>query len=170
MGTGPAEAMQKRSARRYFVLALERVTRQKESSGQQPTPMADNSAGASAPAPKALDKADVALLAGPTADGKGMTVLRAKRGRLEAGEVRPLEPGKPIVGEVVSLKPRKSFPLLCDVETHLDVQPVAAKARAHESGAEASARRNGPPQVASEAYRQNWDAIYNRGKKSELLN
>jgi hypothetical protein len=150
------------------VLALKRVTRQKESSDQQAPLKAGTAAVDSSPKPP--EQADVALLAGPTADGKGMTVLRAKRGRLEAGEVRPLEPGKPIVGEVVSLKPRKAFPLLCDVETHLDLQPAAAKAKPRESAVEPTARRSGPPQVASEAYRQNWDAIYRRGKKPELLN
>lgn len=160
--------MQKSSALSDFVLALKRVTRQKESSGQQ----APVSAGSTADDPhhNPLEQADVALLAGPTADGKGVTVLRAKRGRLEAGEVRPLEPGKPIVGEVVSLKPRKSFPLLCDVETHVDVQAAVAQPRPRESTVESKVHRSGPPQVASDAYRRNWDAIYRHGKKPELLN
>ncbi len=113
----------------------------------------------------------MALLGGPSRDGKGITILRARQGRLEAGEVRPLEPGKPIVGDVVSLKPRKSFPLLCDVETHLEVPQGRSAEEPSKSGAQGHASLNGPPQVASDAYRKNWDAIYNRGKKTpELLN
>lgn len=107
---------------------------------------------------------DVALVAGPTSDGKGVSIVRARQGKLEAGEVRPLEAGKPIVGEVVSLKPRQSFPLLCDVETHV----VAPQSR-EGSDTQVAPPRSGPAQVASDAYRQNWDAIY-RKKEPELLN
>lgn len=112
--------------------------------------------------------ADVALLGGPTSDGKGVAILRARQGRLEAGEVRPLESGKPIAGEVVTLKPRPSFPMICDVETHLAApQDVASR----QPRGDVVRRRGGPPQVASDAYRENWEAIYRRPKKEpELLN
>src|SRR5690606_31859970 len=60
---------------------------------------------------------DVALLCGTTADGRGMHILRKRRNRLEAGVVTPLEEGKPIQGELVTLKPRGQSPL-CDVEVH----------------------------------------------------
>jgi hypothetical protein len=112
---------------------------------------------------------DVALLGGPTSDGKGVSILRARQGRLEAGEVRPLESGKPISGEVVSLKPRQAFPLLCDVETHVAVpqEDLALK----ESQGDVAKPRSGPAQVASDTYRANWDTIYRRDKKKpELLN
>ena len=112
--------------------------------------------------------ADVALLGGPTSDGKGVSILRARQGRLETGEVRPLESGKPISGEVVTLKPRQAFPLICDVETHVAVPQEAAL---KEPQADVARRRSGPAQVASDAYRENWEAIYRRPKKEpELLN
>jgi hypothetical protein len=112
--------------------------------------------------------ADVALLGGPTSDGKGVSILRARQGRLEAGEVRPLESGKPISGEVVSLKPRQAFPMICDVETHVTTPQDAAS---KEPQSDVARRRSGPAQVASDAYRENWETIYRRSKKEpELLN
>lgn len=111
--------------------------------------------------------ADIALLGGPTSDGKGVSILRARQGRLEAGEVRPLESGKPISGEVVTLKPRQAFPLLCDVETHVAIPQEPARERQ----ADVARRRTGPAQVASDAYRENWEAIYRHSKEEpELLN
>jgi len=111
--------------------------------------------------------ADVALLGGPTSDGKGVSILRARQGRLEAGEVRPLESGKPISGEVVSLKPRQQFPMICDVETHVAVPQDAAS---KEPQGDVARRRSGPAQVASDAYRENWETIYRSKKEPELLN
>jgi hypothetical protein len=91
------------------------------------------------------DKTDVVVLAGPTEDGKGANVLRVRPGHLEAGEVRPLEHGKPIAGEVVRLKPREDAPAICNVEVLHEGPPR---------------RSTKPPQVASTAYRKNWDAIF----------
>jgi hypothetical protein len=149
---------------------LTRRKRQPLTTPEKPAPEAEASV-------RIGPESDVALLGGPTKDGRGLAVLRAKNGQLQAGVVRPLEPGKPIVGEVVSLKPRKSLPILCDVETHLAApQPSASEASNEDSGRarpEPQARegRSGPPQVASEAYRQNWDVIYSRSKKDpKLLN
>jgi hypothetical protein len=92
-----------------------------------------------------------------TADRKGMRVIRARDERLEWGEVRPLSPGKPLAGDVVRLRPRKESPLLCDVVT--DVSQEELREAAAGRGAKRSA---GPPQVASQAYRDNWEAIYTR--------
>lgn len=94
--------------------------------------------------------------------------MRARQGRLEAGEVRPLESGRPISGEVVTLKPRQAFPLVCDVETHIALPQQEAT---RERQADVARRRTGPAQVASDAYRENWEAIYRHSKKEpELLN
>jgi hypothetical protein len=71
----------------------------------------------------------------------------------------------PIQGEVVSLRPRESFPLLCDVET-VYRPPVAA---APPAPAPAPARRKGPAQVATDVYRSNWDSIWS-SKKSSTVN
>jgi hypothetical protein len=90
--------------------------------------------------------ADVVLLQGPTEDGEGIRVVRAREDRLEAGEVRPLKEGKPITsGEVVKLAPRAAAPQVCDVE-------VLAKVEHGLPGK--------PAQVATTAYRESWERIF----------
>jgi hypothetical protein len=101
--------------------------------------------------PDAAKAEDVVLLHSPTEDGAGMRVLRAREGRLEAGVMRPLEEGKPIVqGEVVKLTPRHregpDAPVLCDVEVQYAPPPAAHSGK--------------PVQVASKAYRESWDRIF----------
>lgn len=89
---------------------------------------------------------DVVLLHGPTDDGQGVRVLRAREGRIEAGVVRPLEEGKPIAqGEVVKLTPRPGAPAVCDVE--VQYAPPAPP-------------RGKPVQVATKAYRDAWERIF----------
>jgi len=97
---------------------------------------------------------DVALIHGRTADGEGLRILRAREERLEVGEVRPLKEGRPIQGEVVTLKPRANFPLLCDVSVELENRSKGDRL--------APARRSGPAQVATETYRENWDVVFSR--------
>lgn len=119
----------------------------------------------SAPAEPTLP--DVALIHGVTPDGEGLQIVRARENRLELGAVRPLREGAPLTGEVVSLRPRPNFPALCDVETHF--KPPAAKAS--DVSVKSLAPRSGPAQVATEAYRRNWDAIWSeRRDKSKLAN
>jgi hypothetical protein len=89
---------------------------------------------------------DVVLLAGPTADGEGIRVVRAREDRLEAGEVRPLKEGKPLgSGEIVKLAPREKTPRVCDVEVLAKV-PGPAQTK--------------PAQVATKAYRESWERIF----------
>lgn len=112
---------------------------------------------------------DVVLIHGVTEDGKGLQVLRARNERVEAGQVRPLENGKPLQGDVVKLRPRPGAPLLCDVETEV----AAGELPASPSAAPGRPRgRKGPAQVASSAYRENWEAIWSRRSRDEdqLLN
>jgi hypothetical protein len=119
-----------------------------------------------APAPSAPEtpsaerpSADVALIHSATADGRGLNVVRFRDGVLSAGAVRQLEPGKPIHGEVVRLKPRPNLPRVCDVEVQYSAEPIAA------------GDRKGPAQVATDSYRSNWDAIFSRrSSKPELSN
>ncbi|HEY6558743.1 MAG TPA: hypothetical protein VI072_15775 [Polyangiaceae bacterium] len=108
---------------------------------------------------------DVLLVHGVSEDGRGLSVLRQREDRLEHGVVHPLENGKPIHGEVVRLKPRPECPLVCDVE--VAVPGPEPQAAAREVSADA---RKGPAQVASERYRENWDAIWKRPSKPELTN
>ena len=96
------------------------------------------------------------MLGGGTADGKGRKVLRCRDGQVEIGAVRPLEEGKPIVGELAELRPRKDCPMICDVE--VKYRPPASQ--------RAVGR---PAMVASDRYRKNWDAIWNQ-KDETLMN
>jgi hypothetical protein len=128
---------------------------------------------APAPGDSASDSAkvpDVALVHQVDADGS-VHIIRRRGDRLEAGALQPLREGAPIRGEVVSLKPRESFPALCDVEVLYQppAQPAASdttRARASEA---ASPRRKGPAQIATDRYRTNWDSIWSR-KGSEQPN
>ena len=102
---------------------------------------------------------DVAIVCGVSDDGQGVDIIRKRGERIEAGTVRPLEQGKPIHGEVVRLRPREHFPMICDVEVEVPAQRTG----------EPFAVSSGPAQVATETYRKNWDAIYGRGKKQRSM-
>jgi hypothetical protein len=95
---------------------------------------------------------DVAAICGK--DDRGVHILRRRSddGPIEAGIVQPLEEGKPITGEVISLEQREDLPFLFNVTTEL------AAASARES--------SGPAQVATDSYRRGWDAIWGRGTRS----
>lgn len=99
---------------------------------------------------------DVVLIHGPTEDQKGLRVLRAREQGIEVGEVRPLQEGKPLTGELVKLRPRPGQPRICDVETQLSERELA-RAR---GASEPRLGHAGPARVTSDAYRANWDAIY----------
>lgn len=131
-------------------------------------PAEDQSAGPPIALSASPATPDVALIHGVTPDGEGLKILRARGDRLELGAVRPLRDGAPITGEVVTLKPRSNFPALCDVETHF--KPPEAGSDRQELPA-AVAQRTGPAQVATDEYRRNWDAIWNRSEaKPKLTN
>jgi hypothetical protein len=99
---------------------------------------------------------DVVLIHGPTEDQAGLRVLRARPQGIEVGEVRPLEEGKPLSGEIVKLRPRPGTPRVCDVETQLSRDELD-RARGVASPRLGHA---GPPRVTTPAYRANWEAIY----------
>jgi hypothetical protein len=133
------------------------------------TPPAEHAAEA-----EASRQPDLALIHGVTEDGEGLRVIRRRGEALEAGAVRPLREGKPIHGELVKLHPRPECPLLCDIEVELP-RPLAADGdrstpkpteRRAMQVSERSSR--GPAQVASELYRQNWDAIWARVAEKDL--
>ena len=107
-------------------------------------------------APKDAKPIDVVLLRGPTEDGEGLRVLRARDERIELGEVRPLKDGKPIAGEIVQLSPRAGAPALCDVEVVAKVTPAAAVAEVAPGVRDAK----GPAKVSSPAYRTSWERIF----------
>lgn len=109
--------------------------------------------------PRQVD-GDVALVFDQTEDGEGFAVLRrrAADSPFEVGMIRPLKEGRPIDGEVVSMRPRKNVPLLFDVRVEV---PETRRATS-----------DGPAQVATEDYRHGWDAIWGRTPRptSHLVN
>ena len=115
---------------------------------------------------------DVVLLHSPTDDGGGVRVVRARNGQVEVGEVRPMAEGKPLSGELVTLTPREGAPRVCDVTVHYRA-PAAAppqETRAKDT-APALAARSGPAQVATNTYRDNWEATFgNKSKTTRDLN
>lgn len=85
-------------------------------------------------------------------DGRGTHILRrrAEDAAVEPGILQPLTEGKPIDGEIVTLRARPDSPLLFDVKTELE-----APARHRER-----ATADGPAQVATDAYRRGWEAVW----------
>jgi hypothetical protein len=128
-------------------------------------------ADASTPRPKTRPEpaGDVALVCGRSRDGRSVHVIRRRKDKLEAGVIQPLEEGKPLTGEVVTLKPRADWPALCDVEVHHDARPAQAGEGATHGKSDMTSAPTKPAKVASEAYRTNWDSIWKSGKKSPQL-
>ncbi len=97
---------------------------------------------------------DLAFLHGPTEDGEGTKILRLRKGRVEAAEVRPARDGHPLNDrELVRLHPREQTPQLCDVE----VLHESSADPAEEAPAKTTA---GPARVSTRAYRLNWERIF----------
>lgn len=94
---------------------------------------------------------DVAMILDRTEDNEGFQVLRrrSENDPVEVGTLRPLREGKPVDGDVISLRQRRDLPFLFDVKTEVAVESEARR------GTSA-----GPAQVATEDYRRGWDAIW----------
>jgi hypothetical protein len=91
---------------------------------------------------------DVALIQGKTGDGGGAKVLRIRPGRIDSGEMRPLQDGRPLgSGDIVRLERRADVPALFDVHVvHTIEEPVHGSSK--------------PAQVATSAYRESWDRTF----------
>ena len=96
---------------------------------------------------------------GPSQDGEGYQVIRKREDALEFGELRAVQEGRPIQGEMVKLKPRTENDRLFDVEVMVSREELSA-----------GTNRSGPAQVATDRYRSNWDAIFGKSEKPDLLN
>lgn len=131
------------------------------------TPQAGATGGKEASA-----KDDVAIVWGRAEDGR-MNILRKRAHRLEVGTVQPLREGVPIHGEVIQLQPRPDSPL-CDVQVLVPGQRQASDrnlpVRHDAASAQTATALPGPAQVASDAYRKNWDSIWRRKPDASDLN
>ena len=101
---------------------------------------------------------DVAVVFGKDENGTHILRRRSEDAPVEAGVLRPLQSGKPIEGEVVSLSPRPEAPLLFDVKSELPSPYPAARST------------DGPAQVATDAYRKGWDAVWGRRRRDRSIN
>jgi hypothetical protein len=94
---------------------------------------------------------DVVFVHSSTEAGDGLRVVRKRGESLELGELRGIREGQPIHGDVVKLVPREGQERVFDVEVLLkSPTPKALPAR------------TGPAQVATTAYRANWESIFGR--------
>ncbi len=103
---------------------------------------------------------DVALIVGTDEERKAIQVLRKRGAKIEGGLVRAAEPGRPALGDLVRLKPRPEFPLLCDVETLYEFErtpPVD-----EEAPPRGASGHPGPPRVVTDAYRRGWERVFGR--------
>jgi hypothetical protein len=99
---------------------------------------------------------DVAIVCGKDENGVHIIRRRAEGAPLEAGVAQPLAEGKPITGEVISMRRRKDLPFVFDVKTEIE----GASAVETEPGT-----TDGPAQVATDSYRKGWDAIWGRRRR-----
>lgn len=97
----------------------------------------------------------------PSESGDGYRVIRKRDDSIELGEIRAVQEGKPLQGDLVKLSPRAGNDRLFDVE-------VLVKREELPGGV---APRSGPAQVATDAYRAGWEAIFGAvEEKPELPN
>jgi hypothetical protein len=100
---------------------------------------------------------DIAVVWGRNENGLYILRRRTEEAPVEAGLLQPLVEGRPISGEVISMRRRGDAPFLFDVKTE-----VAAS-----GAAEPSTTSHGPSQVATESYRKGWDAIWGGNSDSD---
>ena len=97
------------------------------------------------------DKRDVVMIARVDSTRNEIHVIKPVADGIEKAVLRPVEEGVPLMGDLVRLHPNPDFPMLAEIETVM--RHPDGKSRARRSS-------DGPPMVASEAYRRGWDAIF----------
>jgi hypothetical protein len=95
---------------------------------------------------------DVLFVHSANEEGNGLRVIRKRTDRIELGELRNVEEGKPITGDLVKLHKRAESDRLFNVETVL----------ARDEHTPKLAAGHGPAQIATNRYRKNWDDIFGR--------
>lgn len=113
--------------------------------------------------PAAPAKPDVVFVRGPSADGRGLDVVRLSNDTLSAGELREAKDGQPLAGDLVRLSQRSEHDRLYDVEVLAKKDELTGAAPATPSPP-----RKGPSKVATDAYRRGWDEVF--GKRDAGLN
>jgi hypothetical protein len=106
---------------------------------------------------------DVLFVHSPCEQGDGFRVIRKRADTIEIGEIRTLKEGRPVHGEVVKLTQRAEHEQFFDVSVLLPALPeggAAQGAQAAQAAQAAQGERSGPAQVATDAYRANWDTIF----------
>ena len=114
--------------------------------GTKPTSLA-------ATKPAETPSSDVIVVGGPSEDGKGVSIVRLREDRIEAGELRAPVEGQPIMGELVKLTPRADHERAFDVE-------VLARGPQAQRPSEERARGKGPAKISTDAYRSGWEQIF----------
>ena len=118
---------------------------------------------AAAPEAPATPSPDVVFVRGPSADGKGLEVVRLCNDTVSAGELREAKDGQPLAGDLVRLSKRSEHERLYDVEV------LAKKDELTAATSDATLpTRKGPSKVASDAYRRGWDEVF--GKRDMGVN
>ena len=102
---------------------------------------------------------DIAFVCGKDADGVHILRRRSEEAPIEAGLLRPMREGKPIDGEVVSLTQRQDLPMIYDVKSEFGGRDPELPENPILEGRPST---EGPAQVASDAYRKGWDAVWGR--------
>ena len=109
---------------------------------------------------------DLAILQGPTEDGKGARVLRLKDGELSAGEIRPAREGEPLADrELVRLTPLHEGAPVCEVEVLHGPAPSAPAPATSDVRAKPVP---GPARVSTESYRKNWSTVFGAKRKRDF--
>jgi hypothetical protein len=109
----------------------------------------------------AADIGDVAFVYGKDEHGLHILRRRSDDSPVEAGVIQPLAEGRPITGEVISLRPSPGQPLLFNVKTELPGPQPQTETRELEP----ASTTTGPSQVATDSYRKGWDTIWG-GKRT----
>jgi len=107
----------------------------------------DSRLGKAQPTPPAPPAGDIAFVWGKNEDGVHILRRRDENAPVEAGLLQPLVEGRPITGELISMRQREDMPFLFDVKSELPAP-------------EATRTGPGPSQVATDSYRKGWDAIW----------
>jgi len=108
--------------------------------------------GKAQPTPPAPPSGDIALVWGKNEDGVHILRRRDENAPVEAGLLQPLVEGRPITGELISMRQREDMPFVYDVKSELPASEVRTAP--------------GPSQVATESYRKGWDAIWGGRERS----